>query len=380
MRKRNRPQLALLLTLSLVAFLSISSTGCARKSSGPVVDLRQSDIIRNGSLILGSPSLTSGIPGDGPLTQQEIEAWLEDDENHQVLTVALPDHLSAAEIHIPSDNPLTRAKIELGRQLFFDKRLSGFGSFSCADCHQPKQYFTSFQVMPEVERNVSTIFNRGLGDHHFWDGRAESLEIQPLSPIKNPFEMNSSPEQTSDQVKNIAGYRVQFERIFASVSFEHICQAIACFERCLVTSASAWDRKQLSESAKRGEALFFGDRAGCVECHPPPNFTDEAFHNLGAHLLAHPNDEGRLKVTKDPADRNKFKTPSLRNAAATPPYMHNGAIKSLRDAVEFFNQGGSGETVLPQLFLTDAEKSDLVEFLKSLTSELPPVAEGRLPE
>lgn len=366
--------------------------------------------------MLGTRWLTAGIPGEGPLKRDELQAWLLDERNHQPLTVVLPPWLVGGEdsIHLPPDNPLTPAKIELGRQLFFDKRLSGIGTFSCATCHQPQQAFSSYQVMPEVGRNAAPVFNRILGREHFWDGRADSLESQPESPIKNPFEMNSSPERTTSAVAAVEGYALQFDAIFGEVSFANVCRALAAFERAIVTGPSPWDYQRLlrayeaganasaepaigldelqrlasehpmSEAALRGEELFFSDRGGCGDCHTGPNLTDEQYHNLGVGMAASRLDVGRMKVTGDPADRGAFKTPSLRNVARTPPYMHNGQFGSLEEVVDFLNRGGqTNENLSPAirpLRLTRSEKADLVEFLHALTSDLPPVQVGRLPE
>lgn len=343
------------------------------------------DLIRDGQLVLGSPSLTAGIPGDGPLRIPDLQRWLANAGNHQELDVVLPLHLvdSSDQPDLPSDNRLTRAKIELGRQLFFDQRLSGIGTFSCGTCHRPEQSFSSYQVMPEVGRNASSVINRVLGSEHFWDGRS-SLEEQPLSPIKNPFEMNSSPERSTEKIRSIPGYALQFEVIYGEVSFENICKSLACFERTLVVGESDWDRQTMSEAASRGEKLFFSERLRCGECHTGRNLTDEQYHNLGTVRLANYDDVGRSKVTGDVADTFAFKTPTLRNVARTPPYMHNGALPTLESVVEFFDQGGHVDTmqrgVLNPLKLTASEKHDLVEFLQALSGEMPFVRQDRLPE
>ena len=371
-----------------VVFLIPLCWGCNRENANFATSSRSkesADQFADGQLVLGSPSLTSGVPGEGHLTQDELTAWLSLAKNHEPIDFVLPKHLQSGEAdpQVPTDNPLTRAKIELGRQLFFDKRLSGYGTFSCGICHRPEQSYSSYQVMPEVGRNALPVFNRILGDEQFWDGRAESLEAQPESPIKNPFEMNSTKEKSTSNIAAIPGYQQQFEKIFGEVSFENICKALASFERVLVTGPSAWDRGDLSPAAKRGEELFFSERLSCTECHGGANFTDESFYNLGAHELNDYDDQGRAKVTKDAADSFAFKTPSLRNVAMTPPYMHNGAFRTLEEVIDFFNQGGlgSGEShPLEPLSLTDEEKQDLVEFLKSLSSSLPPVETGRLPK
>lgn len=380
--------------LLLLLLASALCFGCARNQLGiDEANTKQSFVELETTATLGSTELATSIPGSGPLRIEELNAWLNEPSVHEPLDVSLPKHLNEnATVVIPSDNPLTRAKIELGRQLFFDKRLSGLGTFACATCHRPEQSFSSYQVMPEVGRNASAVINRVLGDEHFWDGRASALEEQPLSPIKNPFEMNSSPEKSTAKIKAIDGYRLQFEKIFGSVTFENICKALACFERTIVTGESAWDRRQLSESAMRGEELFFSDRLACGECHTGANLTDEGFHNLGTDQLVDYNDRGRAKVTNADADIGGFKTPTLRNVALTPPYMHNGVFRTLEQVVDFFDKGGvqpvadsTAATVvrthpLKPLSLSDQEKQDVIEFLKSLSSELPRVETGRLPE
>ena len=192
----------LCVTILLSAFLF----GCGESDSVRPQDVvTPVDTIRDGKTVLGSPSLTAGIPGIGPISDQEIEAWLSDPKNHEPLDVVLPLSLAEEEssISVPEDNPLTRAKIELGRQLFFDSRLSGIGTFSCATCHRPEQSYSSFQVMPEVDRSVSPVLNRILSEHQFWDGRAATLEEQPKSPVSNPFEMNSSPEKSTEQILSL---------------------------------------------------------------------------------------------------------------------------------------------------------------------------------
>lgn len=369
--------------LRLASLVLALSCGCHR--APPTVPAPVEEHLRNGKVVLGSPRLTSGIPGSGPLTNSAITSWLAVESNHRVIDVILPASLATeqTDIDVPGDNPLTPATIELGRQLFFDKRLSGLGTFSCATCHQPRQSFSSYQVMPEVGRNASAVFNRLLASEHFWDGRAQSLEQQPASPVSNPFEMNSTPEKSTANIRQIAGYRLQFEKLFGEVSFENICKALACFERAIVTGPSAWDEGKLLPSAARGAELFFSSRLACSDCHVGSNFTDEDYHNLGTSNLTDYEDIGRQKVTEISSDQGSFKTPSLRNVALTPPYMHNGSLRTLEEVIDFFDRGGDPSVAnnpLKPLSLTDVEKQDLVEFLKSLTSPLPPVEQGRLPE
>jgi cytochrome c peroxidase len=374
----------------------------------------------DGQLVLGSPRLTAGIPGEGPLSIEQIRAWLDEPANHQPLDFVLPLGLRDAAPEVPADNPLTRARIELGRQLFFEKRLSGMGrSCSCAECHPPEMHFAFGNIFDPGRvrhaRNAPAVFNRILSQEQFWDGRAESLEDQAMQPITNPIEMANTPEQCIATLKSIEGYRLQFERIFGGVSTTAIERALAAFQRALVSGPSPYDFQRelrryellaadqmtdrqraeydsvrlaaaaapMSASALRGEALFFSDRTGCAECHRGPNLTDEQYHNLGVGMQAKDPDLGRFNVTGKESDKGAFKTPTLRNVAHTGPYMHDGALKDLSAVIEWFALGGQANPQLSPkvrpLELTFEEKRDLVEFLKSLTGDLPRVPRGRLP-
>ena len=382
--------------LSLI--LTIASSGCGSSSTSAAKlaerlgQLRADESRTNdGRLILGAPSLTSGIPGEGALKLDELTAWLADPEQHEPLRVALPPHLAAAQrdVNIPADNPLTRAKIELGRQLYFDQRLSKIGSLACGECHHPKLSYTSFIKGNGLRDPLPTI-NRILSKRQFWDGKAASLEEQVKFPVTNEREQNLSPEELVAKLNSVSGYKLQFERIFGEVSFTAFSQAIASFERALVTGPSAWDRSQSGEEnamsplAKQGEAIFFGAKAQCDRCHRGPNFTDEEFHPVGTGIDERTPDLGRFSITGRETDRGAFKTPTLRNVAVTHPYLHDARFDSLAEVVAWFNAGGHlppgpGAELVP-LGLSPGEQQALVEFLKSLTSALPPVETRRLPE
>ena len=396
--------------------------GCGDSSrSGQPTATAPPEWTRGGKVILSSPSLTAGLPGTGPLTVEQLKPWLDDPRNHQPLDFALPVGMTDAQTlaFVPQDNPLTRAKIELGRQMFFDNRLSGLGvgqdfngGFSCAECHQPDQGYAAWLVMPEVGRNAPVAFNRLFSRAQFWDGKAASLEEQPLTPINNVFEMNASKQKCVEAVRAVPEYRLQFETIFGEVSFENVCKAVACFERALVTGASPWDyrrriqelekrspqtlslaeeqlleelragakRHPMSAAAIRGEAIFFGDRGGCFRCHTGPNLTDEAYHNVfpgsGLEIL----DTGRHRQTGRAEDHNAFKTPTLRNLANTAPYMHDGGFDRLEEVIEWFDSGGDEDDEIEPLGLSRQEKNDLLAFLHALKSPLPQVQTERLPQ
>lgn len=382
------------------------------------------------SVLLGSPELTAGIPGNGPLKVDEVKAWLADPANHAVLTVELPTGLAAGQSQIKGldKNPLTRAKIELGRQLYFDTRLSKDNTVSCASCHAPDAGYTAHTKTgvgingQTGDRNSPVSYNRILSDVQFWDGRAPSLEEQAKGPIQNPIEMGNTHEAVVKLLQANEVYRLQFEKIFGKVDIEAVAQAIASFERAIVSGPSPFDfydklqpfaaldladlktddpkafadyerlkkladAHPMSESAQRGHKLFFGNKASCTACHVGPNLSDEKYHNLGVGMDAAKPDLGRFNQTKDAKDTGAFKTPTIRNVALSAPYMHDGSHATLEDVVAWYDKGGLGGEKNPhlsdkikKLSLTDEEKKDLVEFMKACTGELPKVATGRLPE
>lgn len=385
-------------------------------------------------VMLGSSELVSGIPGTGALTAEQIQKWLADPTNHAPLEVELPAGLAlgANMIQIPKDNPLTRAKIELGRQLYFDTRLCSDNTVSCASCHDPNFGFaknTQFGVGIGGQtggRNSPVAYNRILSAAQFWDGRAASLEAQAVGPIANPIEMGNTHEGCVKTLKGIEGYRVQFEKVFPDkgLTIDGVGQAIASFERTLVTGPSPADRyepllafekafgndlkdlaafkqedaesyeqyialknasaaKPISDSAKRGRELFF-TKANCTACHVGANFTDEKYHNIGIGMMAEKPDLGRFDQTKDEKDKGAFKTPTVRNVAQSGPYMHDGSLKTLAEVVEWYDKGGHPNPTLSdkmkKLNLTTQEKADLVAFMQALTGDFPKVRADRLPQ
>jgi cytochrome c peroxidase len=299
--------------------------------------------------------------------------------------------------YVPKDNALTPAKIELGKMLFFDERLSVDGTVSCATCHHPNFGFSNgVQFSPGFKgqlgnRNSPTTLNRLYSTAQFWDGRAKSLEEQALGPIQSPVEMaNTLPGMISNMNK-IAGYKPYFKRAFGTeeITPERVAQAIACFERTLLSGNSAFDRfqageqKALSESPQRGFAVFMG-KGNCSRCHVLPNFTDEQFHNIGVGMDKPNPDLGRYDVTMSQKDKGAFKTPTLREIAETYPYFHDGSAQTLEEVVEHIDKGGIPNTTLDPrikpLGLTPVEKKDLVQFLKALTGAPLKIERPVLPE
>jgi cytochrome c peroxidase len=383
------------------------------------------------TVLLGSAELTAGIPGKGPLTVDQIKGWLDETSQHATLAVQLPLGLAVGQqaIVVPKDNPITRAKIELGRQLYFDRRLSSDATVSCADCHHPDEGYarqTQFGVGingQKGNRNSPVSYNRILSGAQFWDGRAASLEEQAVGPIANPIEMGNTHEAAVVTVAKIEGYKLQFDRVFTDgVTIDNIGRAIATFERTLVTGPSPYDyhegferfatldeddlkdileddedlaaeyetlsaalkKNPMSESAVRGRELFFSKKVNCSACHVGANLADEKYHNLGIGMTAEKPDLGRYEVTKKDEDRGAFKTPTTRNVTLSAPYMHDGSLKTLEEVVEHYNKGGTPNPQLSKkvvkLNLTDEQKADLVTFMKSCTGEFPKVETGRLPQ
>jgi len=286
----------------------------------------------------------------------------------------------------PRQNPYSAAKVELGRYLYFDRRLSSDETVSCASCHEPQKAFTDGAAVStgikaqKGNRNAPTIINRAYSLAQFWDGRATTLEEQAKGPIGNPIEMGNSHEAIVARLKTIAGYRALFTKVFGTdeITIDRTAMAIACFERTVLSGNSPYDRYKAGDKRAmtpvqvQGMSVFF-DKAKCDKCHEGSNFTLNAYANLGIGTDKPEPDVGRFAVTKDPRDWGVFKTPTLREVARTAPYMHDGSLKTLDEVVEFYNKGGiknkNLDSNLRPLNLTDQEKKSLVEFLKALSGE-----------
>jgi cytochrome c peroxidase len=377
---------------------------------------------------LGDPSLTAGVPGSGPITLQQIDQWLADPKNAVALEPVLPLGLSQGAAQIDrvglEKNPLTRAKIELGRQLYFDPRLSVDSTVSCASCHNPTEGYsahtkTGVGVRGQLGgRNSPVSFNRILSGPQFWDGRADSLESQAVGPIQNPIEMGFTHEGVVKRLGEMPVYKQQFEKIFGELTIDRVGQAIAAFERVLVTAPSPYDHNEqlqsfaaldpddiaedadlaakyavakaaveaqpMSDEAKRGREIFFSEKGNCTACHVGANLADENYHNIGIGMDKPEPDVGRFAVTKDPADTGAFKTPTIRNVALSAPYMHDGSVATLEEVVEWYDKGGHPNPNLSAkmrpLKLSAEEKADLVAFMKACTGPTPTVEVSRLPE
>src|SRR5574337_1233701 len=308
----------------------------------------------------------------------------------------MPSGLQEDAAYIPPHNPLTTDKINLGKALYFDARLSADGIIACATCHAPDKGFsddrpTSTGIKGQVGgRNAPVTINRLFSQDQFWDGRSPSLEDQALGPVQNPIEMGHTLQGMVATLDKLGGYREQFKKAFGTpVTKEGVARAIASFERTLLCGNSAFDKfkagdkKALTESAQRGLTLFNG-KANCQTCHTGFNFTDESYHNLGVGMDKTDPDLGRFKVTKKESDKGAFKTPTLRNIAASAPYLHDGSAKTLDEVIDLYDKGGIKNPNLSKeikpLKLTAQEKSDLAAFMKSLSCPDLKVAAPALPK
>ncbi len=333
---------------------------------------------------------------------------------------AIPPLAPLPAVSIPADNPQTPEKVELGRMLFFDPRLAGDSSLSCATCHVPEKGFSNGVDMSPAYpgtkhwRHVPTVLNAAYLTQLFWDGRSHSLEDQAQGPIQAPIEMNQNPGHLVEKLSQIPWYTAKFKQVFNSdVTFDNLAKAIASFERTIVSrnvpfdSYLKGDQSAISAAEKRGLALFKG-KAKCFACHSGALLTDQGLHATGVPELASLKtdsdriatrhffakdagykdyridaDYGQELITKSAKDRYKFKTPSLREITETAPYMHNGAFETLEDVVDFYDRGGGDlpnkDPILVPLGLTDSEKEDLIAFLECLTGDEIKVTKPELP-
>ena len=299
----------------------------------------------------------------------------------------IPFGLEETAVVIPADNPLTAQKIELGRALFFDKRLSADNSIACASCHLAKLGFTDGKPVSTGIRNqkggrsAPASINRVFSSAQFWDGRAATLEEQSIGPFTNPIEHGfANYDVMMAKMRTSPGYRQLFKEVFGdTITIGNVGKAIASFQRTVLSGNSPADRADqgqeegaISDEAKHG-LLLFREKARCTKCHSGFNFTDEKFHNLGIGWDDNKVDLGRYMVTKNPEDIGAFKTPTLREIGRSAPYTHDGRFKTLEEVVNFYNQGGvknpHQDPLIIPLDLTEDEKHDLVQFLHTLNGE-----------
>jgi cytochrome c peroxidase len=288
---------------------------------------------------------------------------------------------------VPTDNPMSAAKIELGRHLFYEQRISKDLRVSCATCHNQPVAFTDTRRKSigfngdSTLRSAPTLTNVAYNQTLLWEGGVRSLEIQALGPIVNANEMNMIPDSVEGRLRQIPKYRGLFRNAWGdeTITIDRVTKSIATFERTFISANSAFDQWQrgnsssITASAARGAALFFGEKGDCWHCHGQFNLTTNGFHNNAIDSSVTVPDLGRYRITNATRDIGKFKTPTLRNIALTNPYMHDGRFQTLEQVVRHYNSGGkphpNKDPLMRPLGLTEADIQDLVQFLQSLTDD-----------
>ncbi|HWR17482.1 MAG TPA: cytochrome c peroxidase [Terriglobales bacterium] len=312
-------------------------------------------------------------------------------------SIVIPTPLGLPPVPFPADNPPTAETVALGRQLYYDTSLSADNTIACSTCHDPAFGFSDPKPVSEGvlkrtgTRNSPTVLNSVYFSSQFWDGRAASLEQQAEGPMQNPVEMAHSLRGVEQKLTQNPRYAEEFRKAFGNgpITIQRVVNAIAAFERTVVSGNSPFDRwyygkdeKAVSDSVKRGFEVFRDPHKGnCQTCHTVNEnyalFTDNKFHNIGVGATEDSvKDRGRFDVTKDPADTASFKTPTLRNVALTAPYFHDGSRKTLKEVLDFYIGGGNSNPHLDKEvhaldFLTAQERADLIAFMESLTGEMP---------
>jgi len=326
-----------------------------------------------------------------------MSAWTSADEPAPPLTAVNVHSLGPEQLGTlppviaPPDNPQTSAKILLGKKLYFDTRLSADNSVSCATCHDPALGWsdagpTSKGIKSQLGgRRAPPVSNAAYAPLQFWDGRAPSLEEQAKGPIVNPIEMGNTHQVMINTLSGIKGYEDEFKTVFGSspITLDQVAQAIAAYERTVVTTDSPFDRYVRGDQTaltcveKKGLEIFNG-KGHCTACHWGGYFSDGRFHNLGVAPAPGANpDEGRYAVTKNPADMGAFKTPTVRDAAKRAPFMHNGTEKDLMAVIRLYDRGGGPDgsnldPLMVPLGLSQKEMTALEAFMKRATVSLNP--------
>ena len=296
---------------------------------------------------------------------------------------------------IPADNPMSEEKVELGKQLYYDSRLSGDGVRSCYGCHLKENGLTDGKPLAigafdkTLTRSSPTLWNIGYHSEFYWDGRSGALEAQ----VKGAWGGGNmgasgndgapSMDEVCAQLNEIPGYQEQFQNVFgADATPDNVAMAVASFMRTIVAADSAWvrfrggDESALSEQAQRGWEIF-SEKAKCINCHDGLLLTDLQYHNAGIGMDKDNPDVGRAKVSGDEQDTGAFKTPTLMDISKSAPYMHDGSVATLEEAVDLMTSGGKPNEWLDEenlkdakdANLTDAEKADIVAFLRALDAD-----------
>lgn len=303
------------------------------------------------------------------------------DVESEAYSLSIPNYYPS--FSIPNENQLTQAKVDLGEHLFNEVVFSIDSSISCATCHKSEKAFTDgFDVSIGIKgrkgvRSAPSLLNVLWEPHFMWDGGPKTLEKQVVLPFDNHDEFDLNIVEAANRLNQNKEYLDMFDSAFGQLpNPKLIAEALACFERTLISTESRFDQyfylkdsSSLSASEVRGLTLFFGSELACSECHTPPLFTNYEFINNG--LFEFGKDPGRFKVTGHKPDEGKFKVPTLRNIKITAPYMHDGRFTSLEEVIEHYQRGGNGSRTqddrIKKQNLTNQEKVDLVAFLGTLT-------------
>jgi cytochrome c peroxidase len=318
-----------------------------------------------------------------------------------------PDIGPLGEMALPADNPITPERVELGKKLFFDTRLSKTGKMSCETCHLPDKGWADGNALSARfdgsmnTRHTPTLINAGYYKQWYWDGRAATLEGQVTAAWRG--QMGGDPDAVAMTLNGIEAYKNEFQKVFnGPATGDNIAKAIATFVRTIRSQDSPWDKYQqgdksaVSEDVIKGFAVFSDtDKANCTLCHLPPLFTDTLFHNVGIGFDKPMPDLGRGKILGDAASKagttdpneeamqGAFKTPTLRSITESAPYFHDGRAKTLDDAVDTMLKGGIknahlDEKLKPKM-LSKEQRSQMMAFLKSLTPEQKPFEKPQIP-
>jgi cytochrome c peroxidase len=301
------------------------------------------------------------------------------------------------EMAVPSENPMSPEKVALGRQLFFDTRLSVDGSRSCYSCHVCEKGLTDGlpkaigAMNKQLPRSSPTLWNIGYHKEFYWDGRSASLEKQAMAAWKGGnMGVEGKEAEITTKINALQGYRSQFQKIFNSdATPENMMAAISAYERTIIAGNTPWDRwragdeSAIGEDAKRGWQVF--QDAKCTNCHDGKLLTDLQYHNVGVGMESPQPDGGRANFTKKPEDTGAFKTPTLRDIAKSAPYFHDGSVATLEEAVDFMLGGGKpnpnlDKKNLEKRTITKEQRADLLAFLRSLnvdcTLKAPPLPQN----
>ncbi len=285
----------------------------------------------------------------------------------------------------PADNPMTPEKIALGKQLFFDTRLSASGKMACENCHYRDKGWAVPEALSKRDdgktntRHTPTLYNVAYLTLYYWDGRAATMEAQTLAAWRN--QMGADPVKIAERLNAVPEYKAAFNKVYgADATGDNIVKSFTTYLRTLNSGDSPWDRHEkgmanaVSADAKEGFNLFMG-KGRCAVCHTPPVYLNNGFHNIGLEAGKATPDQGRGAISKKPEDTGAFKTPTLRSVALSAPYFHDGSAATLEEAVRYMAGGGKDDPnkspLLVPTGMTEPEIKQVVEFLKALTSDEP---------